>query len=156
MPNVYCAACNHRRMADAGVYHEGEYLCPTDGAVMRANPDDIPVPADGFARFDHTYTPGHAQTILDRIPADAHHWQDIPRIAPDAVARYTALMLAGQWRDELLEHGFHEHPIRFDETGYLTHGIMRLLACAASGAEFRSVTYCPVGFLPEVFAWQPA
>ncbi len=117
---------------------------------------EVPPPPDGFARFDHTYTPDHAQVILDRLPADAHHWADVDRIGNGRVPRFTALMLAGQWRDELLEHGFYEHPIRFDETGYLTHGIMRLLACAASGQEFRAVTFCPTGFLPEVFAWQPA
>jgi hypothetical protein len=140
-------------MADEGVYHEGPYLCPIDGLPMRANPDEIPPPPEGFSQFDHTFTPDQAHRIIELIPSDAHHWADIPRKAPHAVARYTALMLAGRWRNETLEHGFYEHPIRWDEQGRITHGVMRLLACKASGQEFRACVFCPTGMLPEVFEW---
>jgi hypothetical protein len=123
---------------------------------MLANLDEIPAPPDGWEYIDHTFTPDDAKFILERIPKDAHHWRDIERKAPNAVAVYTSLMLQGRWRDETIELGFYEHPIRFDENGGITHGVMRLLACAASGREFRACVLCPIGFLPEVFQWQPS
>jgi len=139
--NVYCQTCGLRSDAHVPV-------CPIDGAPMRANSTEIPAAPPGFDQFDHTFTPDQAARIVAAVPDDSHHWRDIPRKAPNAVAQYTALMAEGRWRDETLELGFYEHPIRWDEHCRLTHGIMRLIACRDSGHPFRAAVFAPTGFLP--------
>jgi len=153
MPNVYCDTCGLRSDSHEGVYREGPLVCPVDGAPMSANPAEIPPAPPGFSQFDHTFTPDQAKAIIDLVPADAHHWRDIPCKAPQAVAKYTELMAGGRWRDETLAAGFYEHPVRWDEQGRLTHGIMRLIACRDSGVPFTACVLCPTGLMPEVFEW---
>jgi hypothetical protein len=142
MTVLVCEPCGHR------VGQPGVYDCPLCHQPLRAI---IPPPPDGFALFDHTFTPTDARMVLEHVPGDSYHWTDIERKTPTKVAEYTALMLAGLWVDETLAHGFYEHPVRFDEDGQLTHGIMRLLACVGSGCPFTAAVLCPVGLLPEVF-----
>jgi len=151
MPNVYCEVCGLRSDSHEGVYREGPLVCPVDGATMHADPSELPPPPPGFVQHDHEFTPEQAKQIIDLVPADAHHWRDIPRKAPQAVAKYTELMATGRWRDETLAAGFYEHPIRWDERGRLTHGIMRLIACRDSGRTFTAAVLRPIGLLPEVF-----
>ena len=150
MPNVRCAPCRNTMGADEAVFREGPLECPICHGPMRGDPSKIPAAPPGFDQFDHTYTPEEAQTIIDTIPADSYHWRDIPRLAPQAVARYTQIMSEGRWRNETIENGFYEHPIRWDEQGRITHGVMRLLACRDSGVPFRAVTFAPQGLLQEL------
>lgn len=150
MTVLHCPPCSHR------VGQPGVYACPLCHGPLSPVPGAIPAPPDGFARFDHTYTPAHAQTILDLVPPGSFHWADIPRKRPGAVAEFTALMLAGRWADETLARGHWSHPIDFDAEGVLQHGAIRLLACAASGRPLTAVTLCPIGLLPEVFPWPPS
>jgi len=142
--NVYCQTC--------GLRADGLSACPIDAAPMRASLEEIPAAPPGFSQFDHTFTPQEAATIIASVPEDSHHWRDIPRKAPHAVALYTELMSDGRWRDETLELGFYEHPIRWDEHGRLTHGIMRLLACRDSGVPFRACVLAPEGLIEELCA----
>jgi hypothetical protein len=113
---------------------------------MRPRPEDVPVPAEGYELVDRTFTPWDAFVIVASIPADSYHWTDIPRINPGAVRRYARTMIAGKWRDETVDLGFFDHPIRFNHDG-ITHGVMRLLACVKAGRPFRAAVYAPVGFL---------
>jgi hypothetical protein len=122
---------------------------------MTGDMDAVPV-VPGFIYIDHTFTPEQAQAILDTIPSDSHHWIDIPRKAAEAVPHYTRLMSNGSWRNETLERGFYEHPIRWDEEGRITHGVMRLMACVASGQPFRSAVCCPEDFALELQVSPPA
>jgi len=110
---------------------------------MRADPSEFPPEDEGLVRFDYTFTSDEAARIIDVIPGDSYHWRDIPRKRPGAVARYTHLMRGGKWRDQTFEHGFFEHPIRFNLKGEITHGVMRLLACRDSGVSFRAAVVAP-------------
>lgn len=102
-----------------------------------------------FVQFDHTFTPEQAYRLLRRIPPDSYHWADIegrdrswpPGLEPGTrLEKYTHLMAAGEWKDELAPS---HHPVRWDEKGEITHGVLRLWACAASGRPFRSAVECP-------------
>ena len=148
MTVLHCAPCAN------SVSQWGVDRCPLCQGPLTVPAGVIPPPPAGFARFDHTYTPGHARTVIGRVPADSFHWSDIARKRPGAVAWFTALMLAGKWYDETLARGYWSHPIDFDAEGVLQHGVLRLLACVASGRPLTAVTLCPVGLLPEVFGWE--
>lgn len=139
------------------------FTCPRDGArhVRAAGPPPDchrcgrPMlakvrPEPGFDKFDHTFTPAEAQLVLDTIPADSYHWPDIERIGNGRVAQYTAVMLAGRWVPETLEHGYDGHPVRWNAAGDVTHGVMRLLACVASGVSFRTAVVAPPGLLQDL------
>lgn len=144
--NIYCDNCRLRRAADEALYRPGGLDCPMCGGPMRARPGDIPPAPPGFEWFDHTFTPTQAARLVARVPAGSYHWADIQRKAPRAVGLYTRLMAEGRWRDETLEHGFYEHPVRFAVDGSLTHGLMRLIACRDSGRPFRAAVFAPEGF----------
>jgi hypothetical protein len=92
---------------------------------------------------DVDWTPALAQRIVDELPADSHHWVDIPKDRPGEVERYAQLMREGRWQNTLLAHGRSEHPIRFDGLGALKYGAMRLLAVIESGVTIRHVTFGP-------------
>jgi hypothetical protein len=145
-----CRPCNHRRGMYPTGAHPSTQRCPhCDGVLVAV----VQPPADGFEHFDHTFTPEHAKVILDRIPSDAYHWADVER--EGRVPSHTAKMLAGTWQTQTLERGFYGHPVRFDENGDITHGVMRLMACMASGRPFRTAVMCPTGFLESVLGELP-
>jgi hypothetical protein len=116
----------------------------------RLYPPLRPVP-EGFDQFDHTFTPRQATIVLNTIPPDSYHWADIERLDGGRVGQYTKLMAEGKWVDQTLARGFQDHPVRWDENGQLTHGAIRLLACAGSGRNFRTAVVAPQGLLQEMF-----
>ena len=111
-----------------------------------------------LVQFDHTFTPNQAFGLLSRIPADSYHWVDIGgrgRAWPiglepkTRLELYTRLMASGEWHEELSPS---DHPVRWDEKGEITHGVLRLQACVDAGQPFRSAVECPPWFREQLAA----
>lgn len=147
MTNTFvCPQCRKHRLHISPWQFDGR-LCPRCRVPLIGEVRPAP---PGFEQFDHTFTPAEARRIIRRIPADSYHWADIETKGAGKVDRFTALMAAGEWRNQTLELGFGDHPIRFDEAGDLTHGVMRLMACDRSGISFRAAVQAPVGMFPSI------
>jgi hypothetical protein len=144
-----CSKYRHHTLhIDPFKFDAHKHRCPHCDSTLVA---EVQPPPPGFVQFDHTFTPEQAWYLTSCIPPDSYHWHDIEHgKGKGKVLQFTRLMIRRQWRNETLERGFYEHPIRWDEHRQLTHGVMRLLACAASGQPFTAAVSCPEDFASQL------
>lgn len=142
-----CGDCRRHRIHADPYKFDLATACIHCGGLMVG---EVREPPPGIVQFDHTFTPEQADLIVETVPEDSYHWEVTWRV--NKIPEYTAIMRAGEWKDQTLELGFCEHPIRFNEAGEITHGVMRLVACANAGVPFRTAVSCPPGVLEDVLA----
>lgn len=139
-----CPKGHHTLHIRPFAFDVNRHRCPHCRSALAA---EVPPPPKGFVQFDHTFTPEEAWWFLSCISPGSYHWADIERIGNGRIREFTRLMKAGLWKNETLELGFYEHPIRWDERGEITHGVMRLIACRDSGRPFTAAVCCPEEFV---------
>lgn len=146
MNTFVCPACRRHR-AHVDPYQWDNRACPRCRIPLVA---EVRAPEAGFVLFDHKFTPTEARRIVRRIPPDSYHWKGIDTKGKGKVARYTQLMVAGLWMPQTVDLGFDQHPVRFNQDGEITHGVMRLMACSESGVDLLTAVECPKGLFPRI------
>lgn len=100
---------------------------------------------EGYYQHDYLFHPADATYIIRTIPPDSYHWGDVERKRLGKVEEYEGLLRAGKWQKQGMFNGLGQHPIRFDKDGEITHGVVRMLACAKSGMSIVAAVVYPPG-----------